>query len=196
MCKQTDIRFGEKGDAPLLARLIMEAMSAECCRHFYGEDHTEEEFHEMMTSLASRDDTQYSYRNALCALDEDEQVVGICVCYVGARLHELRRPFIEEVSRRFGRDFSSMPDETEPGELYLDSLCVAEAHRGQGIATTLLHAASRWASAKGIAKVGLLVDYANPKAEKLYRSVGFEYIEDKEWGGHRLKHFVLQQLRI
>lgn len=191
MCKQTDIRFGQKSDAPLIARMIMEAMSAECCRHFYGEEHTDEEFHAMMTSLAERTDTQYSYQHTLCALGDADEVTGICVCYDGAELRSLRKAFISEVKARFGRDFSGMADETEAGELYIDSLCVAKVHRHQGIATTLLHAASRWAAAKGIGKVGLLVDYANPSAERLYRSVGFEHADDKDWGGHKLKHLVL-----
>lgn len=191
MYKQTDIRFGRREDAPLTAQMIMEAMSEECCRHFYGDGHTAEEFHAMMTELAGRTGTQYSYENTLCALGDGDQVVGIAVCYDGGELHRLRRAFIEETRTRFGRDFSDMPDETEAGELYLDSLCVLKECRGQGIATTLLHAAARWASAKGIGKVGLLVDYSNPRAERLYLNAGFQYAGDKPWGGHKLKHMVL-----
>lgn len=191
MYRQTDIRFGRREDAPLIAQMVMEAMSEECCRHFYGERHTAEEFHAMMTELASRQDTQYSYQNTLCALGDDDEPVGIAVCYDGGELHRLRRAFVEETLARFGRDFSDMPDETEAGELYLDSLCVLERHRGQGIATTLLHAAARWASAKGMARVGLLVDYNNPRAERLYLNAGFKYAGDKLWGGHKLKHLVL-----
>ena len=37
---------------------------------------------------------------------------------------------------------------------------------------------------------GLLVDKGNPKAEKLYIRVGFEYSNDATWGGHPMKHLV------
>ena len=33
----------------------------------------------------------------------------------------------------------------------------------------------------------LLVDKGNPKAERLYRSIGFEYVEDAMWGGHEMR---------
>ena len=34
----------------------------------------------------------------------------------------------------------------------------------------------------------LLVDKGNPNAERLYRSVGFEYCNDAMWGGHEMRH--------
>ena len=36
--------------------------------------------------------------------------------------------------------------------------------------------------------VGLLVDKGNPKAERLYADMGFEYVNDAVWGGHSMKH--------
>lgn len=185
------LRDGRKTDAPIAARLIMEAMRPECCRHFYGESHTEEEFCELMAALAEREHTQYSYRNTICATNGDGTVVGILVCYDGGRLLELRRPFIEEVKRRFGRDFSDMAEETEAGELYLDSAAVVAGLRGRGIATRLFHAAAERARRMGIGRLGLLVDRSNPDAERLYRRMGFAQVGDRDWGGHTLKHMQL-----
>ena len=40
----------------------------------------------------------------------------------------------------------------------------------------------------GLPAVGLLVDRGNPKAERLYADMGFEYVNDAVWGGHSMKH--------
>ena len=81
-----------------------------------------------------------------------------------------------------------MDAETEAGEFYLDSLAVSSSFRGKGIAKQLLAAAIEKARELGIPKVGLLVDKGNPRAEKLYTKVGFEYVNDTVWGGHGMRH--------
>ena len=106
--------------------------------------------------------------------------------YDGAKLHELREAFIEGARREFGVDHSGMDDETAAGEWYLDSLAVFPQFRGQGIAHQLLSAAARRAADHGL-PAALLVDKGNPKAERLYRSIGFEYVEDAMWGGHEMR---------
>lgn len=184
------LQKGQPENAPEIARLIMMAMSEECCRHFYGENHTADDFHALITSLCERTDTQYSYANTICAIVEGK-IVGISVSYDGGRLHELRSPFVKEVLKRFGRDFSDMPDETQTGELYLDSLAVLPHYRGRGIATALLKATAKRADEMGVGPVGLLVDKGNPKAEQLYTSVGFHYVDDNLWGDHEMKHLQL-----
>lgn len=185
------LRKGLRTDASEIARLIMVAMSEECCRHFYGENHTADDFHRLITELAEREDTQYSYRNTICATINDE-IVGISVSYDGGKLHELRRHFIEGAKQAFGRDFSNMQDETQAGELYLDSLAVKPDYRGRGIATLLLRATAERAKEIGAGPVGLLVDKGNPNAERLYSSVGFQYVNDSVWGGHEMKHLQMQ----
>lgn len=180
-----------------IARLVMVAMNYECCQYFAGEEHTLDDFHDMLTDLVKRTDSQHSYKNTLVAvLTEDADgmkagtVVGVCVAYDGAMLHELRQAFLDEEKKRFGLDFSDIADETKAGELYVDSLCVDERCRHQGVATNLLKTAKMQAMLKGIGKVGLLVDKGNPTVEKLYLNVGFRYVDDNEWGGHPMKHLV------
>ncbi|MBE6270467.1 MAG: GNAT family N-acetyltransferase [Prevotella ruminicola] len=209
-----EIREATKSQAEEIARLIMTAMTADCCLYFCGEGHGQEDmtagragsrsaeqaslhrsrllaaFLKMMTMLVEREDSQYSYRNALVAMDED-RVVGTSVSYDGGCLHELRRAFIEAAKEYLGKDHSGMDDETQAGELYLDSLAVLPEYRRRGIARQLLMATKQRANRLGLPCVGLLVDKDNPVGEALYASVGFHYVNDSQWGGHPMKHLVL-----
>ncbi len=183
-----EIQTAQDFQALSIARLIMQAMNYDCCRYFTGPDHTLDDFERVMTSLVLSENSQYSYRNTLVAIDEDGRLCGICVSYDGGKLHELRKAFVDAANENFGRDFSSMPDETSEGELYIDSIAVPESCRGRGIATQLLNATVEKAKTLGLSAVGLLVDTGNPKAEKLYERVGFRYVGDNSWGGHTMKH--------
>ena len=171
-----------------IARLIMMAMTDECCLYYAGKEHTLDDFLDTMVRLVKMENSQYSYRNALVAVDDDDKVIGISVSYDGASLHLLRKAFIDAAKSNFDRDFSNIEDETQAGELYLDSLAVLPEYRHQGIASELLKATVDKAKALRLPAVGLLVDKGNPNAERLYRSVGFEYVNDNTWGGHPMKH--------
>lgn len=175
-----------------IASLIMEAMNPECCQNFAGPRHTLVDFHQMMTRLVEMEDSQYSYRNTLVATTSDGILAGILVGYDGAQLKTLRERFIAEAIVSFGIDYSGMDDETEEGEFYLDSLAVSSNYRGKGVATHLLEAAIQRAKELGAPVVGLLCDKGNPKAERLYTSVGFRYVNDAIWGGHAMKHLQIQ----
>lgn len=185
-----EIKFAQKEQSAEIARLIMMAMTDDCCLHFCGVGHGLNDFRRMMTSLVEREDSQYSYRNTLVAMDDDK-VVGIAVSYDGGRLHELRQAFIQAAKEQIGKDHSGMDDETQAGELYLDSLAVLPEYRRRGIAQRLLRATKGRADQLGLPCVGLLVDKGNPAGEALYTSVGFRYVNDSQWGGHPMKHLVL-----
>jgi DNA-3-methyladenine glycosylase I len=188
--KMIEIREASKSQAAEIASLIMTAMTDDCCLYFCGEGYGLEDFRKMMTILVEREDSQYSYQNTLVAMDA-EQVVGISVSYDGGCLHELRRAFIEAAKEQIGKDHSGMDDETQAGELYLDSLAVLPEYRCQGIARKLLLATKERANLLGLPRVGLLVDKDNPIGEALYTSVGFQYVNDNQWGGHPMKHLIL-----
>ena len=173
-----------------ITKLIMTAMTDDSCLHFCGEGYGLEDFCKMMTKLVEYKDSQYSYRNTLVAMDGDK-VIGISVSYDGGRLHELRHAFIETAKVYIGKDHTGMDDETQAGELYLDSLAVLPQYRRQGIARKLLLATKEQANRLGLPCVGLLVDENNPIGEALYVSVGFRYVNDSHWGGHPMKHLIL-----
>ena len=184
------IRGARPDEAARIAGLIIMAMTEECCLHFCGPGHDIRDFRRVMTSLVARPETQYSYNNTLVATIEDN-IVGICVSYDGALLHLLRQPFIDAAQQEWGMDHSSIPDETQAGELYIDSLAVDPDYRGRGIASLLLRATIDKSRTLGLPSTGLLVDVGNPKAEALYNKVGFQYAGTNSWGGHGMKHLVM-----
>ena len=185
------IRQAEKRHAQEIARLIMMAMTDECCLYYCADGCSLDAFYRMMTYLVNREDSQYSYRNTLVAMD-GEKVVGISVSYDGGMLHELRRAFIEAAKEYVGKDNSGMDDETQAGELYLDSLAVLPEYSRRGIAKRLILATKEKAEAMYLPCVGLLVDKGNPDGEALYASAGFRHMNDSRWGGHEMKHLTLK----
>ena len=108
------IRKAKREQAADIARLIMMAMTDECCLYFCGEGYGLDDFQRMMTCLVEREDSQYSYKNTLVAM-EGERVVGISVSYDGGRLHELRQVFINYAKQYIGKDHTGMVDETQAG---------------------------------------------------------------------------------
>ena len=79
-----EIKDARKEQSPDIARLIMTAMTDDCCLHFCGEGYGLEDFRGMMTMLVEREDSQYSFRNTLVAMD-GARLVGIAVSYDGSR---------------------------------------------------------------------------------------------------------------
>lgn len=189
--KKIDIIPATREQASEIASLIMEAMDYDCCRNFAGPHHTLDDFHNMMTELVRMDDSQYSYRNTIVAM-ADGQIAGSLTGYEGKDLHRLRTRFINAAREHLGQDYSNMDDETGPGEYYLDSLCVKKEFRKRGIATTLLRTAIKEHACPSEGRdgepVGLLVDHTHPWAERLYKSIGFRFVNETSWGGHAMNH--------
>jgi ribosomal protein S18 acetylase RimI-like enzyme len=69
-----------------------------------------------------------------------------------------------------------------PGDLYLDGIAVAAAHRGQGIGTALIRALEKRAADNGFATVSLEVIETNPRAKDLYRRLGYSQIATHSMG--------------
>lgn len=173
-----------KEQASEIAWLIMEAMDYDCCRNFAGPCHTLDDFHTMLTELVEMDRSQYSYRNTLCAMAGD-QLAGVLVSYDGKDLKNLRQAFISKAKEKLEQDYSDMAEETQAGEYYIDSLCVKETFRKQGIASALIKEAIRRHDTQPI---GLLVDLTHPWAERLYVALGFRLVNESTWGGHQMRH--------
>ena len=170
------IREAVAADASLVGRVVLMALH-------YDETHP---FASIFAELAAREVSQYSYRNALVA-EVDGETVGAIIGYDGACLEELRKPLYELMVEKFG-SVRPVEDETSAGEFYLDSLAVLPQWRGRGVGSALLSAARDRAFAAGHERVGLIVDFANPRAEALYNSLGFERVNATTFLGHDMWH--------
>lgn len=178
MEQEIKMRRATKEDAATIARAVAMAV---------GYD-TQHPLYSVFLTLAAMEQTQYSYCNAIIA-EVDSEVVGAVVGYDGARLAELREPIFPLLERSLGH-IPEIEDETEAGEFYVDSLGVWPEWRGRGIGGRLLAAMRDKAHAEGFARVGLIVDFDNPKAEMLYSSLGFKRVGEKRFLGHKMWHMV------
>ena len=64
-------------------------------------------------------------------------------------------------------------------EAYIDGVAVSPSYRGRGIGKGLIAALELWANGHGLSIIRLEVVDANPRAEKLYRRVGFEAVREQ-----------------
>lgn len=114
-------------------------------------------------------------------LAEGDVPLGLAVLYPGDRAAVLDAPFRDRL-RALGRP-DRIVAEARPGELYLDTLAVAEAARGRGLGSVLLAACAARAAAAGL-PMALLVEEGNP-AGRLYHRLGFAGDEEVTVAGHR-----------
>ena len=174
--QQIEIRKARPEDAGFIALVVAMALAGDETHWLYG----------VFKELAARERTQYSYRNVLVA-ETGGKPVGAIVGYDGGRLHELREPIFELVRERMGKSID-IEDETGDGEFYLDSLAVLPEYRGCGVGRMLLCAMRGMAVEAGYERVGLIVDFDNPRAEALYSSLGFERVNPTTFLGHNMWH--------
>ncbi len=172
------IRPALKEDAELIAKVITMAINTDEGNQLFP----------VFCELASREFSQYSYHNCLVA-EVDALPVGAIVGYDGARLSELREPIFELIDKYIGKSIV-IEDETQPGEFYVDSFAVFQEWRGKGLGKQLLLSMMKKAASDGHKRVGLLVDQENPRAEKLYQSLGFRVVEEKMFLGHPMWHMI------
>lgn len=176
------VRKATRGDAEIIARAVALAIGdPKALKDYCGEDH-----HGVLMAIASHEGTQYSWQYALVA-EIDEKCVGAIVGYDGVELRELRNGTFEVLKRCIGR-VPNIPDETQAGEYYLDSIGVLPEFRGQGVGRALIAAFCDKAFAEGHERIGLIVDQDNPKAESLYTSLGFERVGTFDFFGHMMWH--------
>lgn len=181
------VRAAVQEDAATIAEAVAMAIGDEGALHNYcGDDYLA-----VLTEIARNRATQYSYEYALIA-EVGGVVAGAVVGYDGAQLGVLREGTFGVLRRTIGR-VPTIADETEAGEYYLDSIAVLPEFRGRGVARALIDAFCDKAFAEGHNCVGLIVDFDNPKAEKLYTSLGFEHVGTKIFFGHKMWH--LQRIR-
>lgn len=182
MEREVTIRPAKVDDAPIIAQAIALAIGDPIGLSAY----CGEEYLAVLTEIARTRRTQYCWQNSIIA-EVDGVAAGVVVGYDGAQLEVLREGTLAVIREQTGR-VPVMTDETEAGEYYLDCVAVFEQFRGCSIGRKLIDVLCRKASEKGIEKVGLLVDFDNPRAERLYAKMGFERVGERLFFGHRMYH--------
>ena len=178
------IRPATKNDAPLIASVVAMAIGEETAIFYGGDDYMK-----VFEEIATLEVSQYGYNNTLVA-EVDGKTVGAAIGYDGAELHSLRMATLEVIYKHTERQLS-IEDETDETEFYLDSIAVLPEYRGRGIAAQLILALKEKALNEYHKPIGLLVDFENPKAERLYKSLGFERVNVKDFLGHKMWHLQI-----
>ena len=182
---ELNIRKATKTDAPLIASVVAMAIGEEGTRHYCGDNHQS-----VLEEIARMEDSQYSYRNTIVA-EVNGVSAGAAVAYDGADLYRLRDVTLKHIFNHTGK-LHNIEDETDASEVYLDSIAVLPEYRGLGIGKQLLLALKEIAFKEYGKTLGLLVDFENPDAERLYKSVGFERMNVKDFLGHKMWHLVVR----
>ena len=182
MDREIVIRPAVSADAATIAEVIAMAIGDEAgLRNYCGE-----EYMAVLTEVARREATQYSWQNALVA-ELNGVVAGAVVGYDGAQLYTLREGTFATINE-FVERTQTIVDETSAGEYYLDSVGVLPQYRGMGVGRALVSAFCDKAFAEGHQRVGLIVDFENPDAERLYTSLGFSRIGTRPFFTHQMWH--------
>lgn len=175
------IREATKQDSVLIAQVIAMAIGYEIAEDYAGDDVIK-----VLSEAAETEGTQYSYQNALIA-EVDNMPAGAIIGYDGGNLKKLREASLA-VIHKYNPEVEIKEDETEVGEFYLDSIGVLPEYRGKGIASKLINAMIDLQVSRGYDCFGLLVDFDNSNAERLYLKLGFQYVGDRPFFGHMMKH--------
>ena len=142
--------------------------------------------------FTTKTDNQYSWQN--CFVGEvNGEIISVANVYDGADLHRLRQPVIEFVRDNYNPDFNPEP-ETQPGEMYLDCFAVKPSHRGRGFGTELFSFLVSEFVINRKQTLGLLVDKDNHNAQKLYKKMGFTYVNDHKLMDKNLEHWQVQHV--
>ncbi|WP_306371496.1 GNAT family N-acetyltransferase [Nocardiopsis sp. CC223A] len=116
------------------------------------------------------------------------EVLGVCGLQYGARgafdpaWPDTRRRLGPVATARLLLVLGVLARRPEPDTLVLDGICVSPEHRGAGIGSRLLAACTDHARRHGLRSVRLTVVDTNPRAEALYRRVGFTTVDSGSMG--------------
>lgn len=183
---ELSIRFGQAEDIDAVADLVVDAGGG-LYEFLLGGLVPGVSARDMIRYAVSDEATLFSYTNGILA-DRDGQVLGLALCYPG---EEFGLPWIVRnvIPRRRLNRVRGVLDADVQGTLYLNSLAVPEAARGQGVARLLLGCVGELTAELEFDTVTLHVWADNEPALRLYRSSGFEVIETVPIEPHeRLMH--------
>lgn len=125
---------------------------------------------------------------------KEDEVVGIGAFYGGAWYNKLSLQTSLNVIRFYGllagikvllraNHSGSLIAKPKKSQLYIGDLGVAENSRGLGVGSSLIEHHAKSSKSLGIAELVLDVALINPRAEALYKRLGFEVVSEKHFKG-------------
>ncbi|MCG2429805.1 GNAT family N-acetyltransferase [Aequorivita xiaoshiensis] len=184
-----NIRVARPEDFREVVPLMVQAMEELACA--FANANKVEDTYELFAHFFQKKENQYSFDHTL-VYEEDGVIMGSITTYDGKLLPIYRKPFMEYIAEKFGVDDLVIEDETAPGEVYIDTVSVSPNYQGKGIGKKLIAAAMDKARVEGHEKIGLLVDFNNPNAKKLYSKLGFQSVGRKKLGDGDYEHLQLK----
>ncbi len=184
-----NIRPARPEDFKQVAPLIVQAMEVLACT--FTNTKEPQKTIPLFEHFFQQPANQYSFENTL-VYEENSEIAGSITAYDGALLPLYREPFLEYIAINYNVKDLVIENETLKGELYIDTLSVYSKHQGKGIGSKLLRAIKERAEKEGHKKLGLLVDFKNPSAKKLYSALGFETVGKKQLGNSVYEHLQLK----
>ncbi len=182
------IRPGIPSDYELVAPLIVQAMKDLACTFANTKDpQLALPLFEYFFRLPKN---QYSFQHSL-VYEENGVIAGSVIAYNGGLLPEYRKHFLKHIAKHYNVNDLVIENETMEGEIYIDTISVYPGHQGKGIGSKLIQEIILKSRFEGHKKIGLLVDFENPNAKKLYKSLGFESIAKKQLGDGVYEHLQL-----
>lgn len=165
------IRPATIADAAFIAKNVMAAMGHDEVYSDGGEEWLQQLIPHMEI-ICQREDVLYSWKRSYIA-EVNGIPAGSLTAYEGTDYKETQTRTFSLFDGPLNFDLDLMQDETREGEFYLDSAAVLPEFRRQGIGRALLQFGITKGKELGVDYVTLLVSPQNPKAKRLYRSLGF-----------------------
>ena len=126
----------------------------------------------------------------------DGEIVGVGAFYARDQYPALQRGSAYEILRFYGflgvasvlrhaSHAGSIIRRPRPGSIYIANLGVRADKRGRGVGSALIEYETARARAAGFEKMTLDVADNNPRAEALYRRLGFTFVKEKQFEGRK-----------
>lgn len=180
-----NIRPARPEDFKQVALLIVQAMEDLACT-FANTDKVEKTF-PLFEHFFQQNANQYSFEHTL-VYEEEGIIMGSITFYDGRFLTKYRKPFLAYIAEEYNVKDLVIEDETIPEEVYIDTVSVSPEYQRKGIGKKLIAAAIVQSKQENHKKIGLLVDFKNPSAKKLYSALGFEGVGKKQLGTNVYEH--------
>ena len=184
-----NLRSAQPQDFKQVAPLMVQAMEDLACA-FANTDKVENAF-PLFEYFFQKKANQYSFEHTIVYV-EKEVIMGSITFYDGQLLPKYRKPFMDYIAQKYNVKNLVIEDETVPNEVYIDTVSVSPKYQGKGIGKKLIAAAIDCARAEGHQKIGLLEDFENPNAKKLYLTLGFKGVGKKQLGEGIYEHLQLK----